>query len=74
MKRKRQDSYEFFGTPSTAAERAEEENRDGTSEENAGCDLDRRRVVCGGENGRRTEWKLDGTLLWCGGFGDLGEP
>ena len=32
MKRKRQDSYQF-GTPSAAAERVEEENRDGTSEE-----------------------------------------
>ncbi len=42
MKRKRQDSYQF-GMPSVAAERVEKENRDGTSEENAGCDLDRRR-------------------------------
>ena len=59
----RQEEYQFFGSLSAAADRAEEENRDRAGEENAGCDLDSRRVVCGGENGRKTRWELHWTIL-----------
>lgn len=46
-------AHQFFDTFSPATEGAEEEDRDGTSEENTGRNLNERRVVGGGKKGRR---------------------
>lgn len=56
--KKRRVDYQFFDTFSPAAEGAKEEDGDGTGEENAGSDLNGRRVIGGGENGRKFDWTL----------------
>ena len=74
-------AHGLFDTLSPAAEGAEEEDGDGAGEENTGSDLDGRRVVGGGENGRSgREWKFNRALSVglkvnvCCCIGELCEP
>lgn len=64
MKKEREGcTYGLFDTLSPAAEGAKEEDGDGAGKENTGSDLNGRRVVGGGENGRGgSEGEFNGSL------------
>ena len=55
--------YQLFDSLCTATERAEEEDRDGSSEKNTDGNFDRRRVVGGGKKIGHRRREFDGFVV-----------